>query len=43
MGEYQSQKLNSLMAETNEIVAMTYASIKTLRNPTKSDNYSQKI
>jgi len=29
------EKLKSLMAETNEIIAMTYASIKTLRNQSK--------
>jgi hypothetical protein len=34
--------MNSLMAETNEIVAMTYASIKTLLNPNKSEDSSQK-
>jgi four helix bundle protein len=29
------EKLKSLMTETNEIIAMTYASIKTLRNHPK--------
>jgi four helix bundle protein len=33
-----ANKLNSLMTETNEIVAMTHASVKTLRDRVKSEN-----
>jgi four helix bundle protein len=36
-----ANKLNSLMAETNEIVAMTHASVKTLRDRAKSENSSR--
>ena len=37
-GLVEAKKLNSLMSETNEIVAMTSASVKTLRDRAKSEN-----
>ncbi|QSJ18814.1 four helix bundle protein [Nostoc sp. UHCC 0702] len=43
VGLLPAEKLSNLMAENNEILAMTVASIKTLRNKAKIQNPKSKI
>jgi four helix bundle protein len=42
-GLLPAEKLSNLMSETNEILAMTVASIKTLRSKSKVQNLKSKI
>jgi four helix bundle protein len=42
-GLLPAEKLNNLVSETNEILAMTVASIKTLRSKSKVQNLKSKI